>query len=107
MRYRPSVTEGGEVSLPITRDTIWCEIKKKKFKEIGCYQPEDDGFEVVSISLGILWSCWYILIIMFMHVTDHVALLSPITNFQQQMRGFVVENSSPECANGKSGYKMT
>lgn len=55
VRYRPSVSKGGEGSLPVTRDTIWCDVKKKKLKQIGCYQPEDDGFEVVSISIGILF----------------------------------------------------
>ena len=38
--------------MPITRDTIWCNVKRNKLKDIQCYQPEDDGYEVVSISLG-------------------------------------------------------
>lgn len=53
VRYRRLAAIGGEGSLPLTRDTIWSDVRRNKLEQIGCYQPEDDGFEVVSVSLGI------------------------------------------------------
>ena len=35
-----------------TRHYIWCNDKKMKYENIGVYQPEDDGFEVLSIDDG-------------------------------------------------------
>ena len=66
------------------------------------YKKEKNWMRLGATSWRMMWSCWYNFI-MFIHVTNHVALLSPIINFQQHMRGFVLENSSPECASGKSG----
>ena len=34
------------------RYSIWCDIKKKSYKDIGDYQPEVDGYEVLSINEG-------------------------------------------------------
>ena len=107
MIYRPSdsVTKEGVVgSVPITtRDTIWCDRKGNKMKHIGCYQPEDDGYVIVSIAIGIYGDDdnRYTSIFIFCCVVDHLPLLSPINDFEQKMKGFVLKNSSVECAIGK------
>ena len=55
MRYQSSdsVAKGVVGSVPITRDTIWCDQKENKMKNIGCYQPEDDRYVIVSIAIDI------------------------------------------------------
>ena len=40
-----------------SRQYIWSFIKKNKFEDVGCYQPEDDGYEVLSIDQG---NCLYL-----------------------------------------------
>ena len=52
VRYIPA--ESGKYSLPVTRDTIWHDTKGKRLKDIGVYQPEQDGYQVASISIGIV-----------------------------------------------------
>ena len=108
MRYRPSdsVAKGGVVgSVPVTRDTIWCDRKGNKMKNIGCYQPEDDGYVIVSIAIGICGDDGeihvYMYILLLICVVDRLPLLSPINDFEQKMKGFVLKNSSVECASGK------
>ena len=43
--------EGSRYTLPLTRETIWCQ-KGKKYQEMGIYQPENDQYHVVSVSKG-------------------------------------------------------
>ena len=35
-----------------SRCYLWCIKKKKKYEEIGIYQPKDDGYEVLFIGQG-------------------------------------------------------
>ena len=45
--------KGNRVSRHPKTDTVFgCDIKKKSYKDIGDYQPEVDGYEVLSISEG-------------------------------------------------------
>ena len=53
VRYLPA--KSGQYSLPVTRDTIWHDVKGIKLRCIGIYQPEDDGYEVALISIGIVY----------------------------------------------------
>lgn len=45
-----------------TRRHIWCNDKNMKYEDIGVYQPEDDGYEVLSIDQGKLF-----ILVMIMH----------------------------------------
>ena len=47
-----------------TRIHIWTYDKKKEYEDIGVYQPETDGFEVLSIHHGELFT----LIAMYMDI---------------------------------------
>ena len=69
-------------------------------KNIGCYQPEDDGYIIVSIAMYICGDDEIHVYLLLICVVDGLLLLSPINNFEQKMKGFVFKNFSVECASG-------
>ena len=81
----------------MTREQVWIHTKDEK--EIGVYHPENDGYCVVSIQKGAhnmyIISMYKYYWIMFVYVvwyflSGDTALLSPATNFEQKLIGYVI-----------------
>lgn len=73
------------------RYSIWCQIKKKNYKDIGDYQPEIDGYEVLSISEGtqelvMHWLAWW-----HNYVLDDTPMLSYTADVFGNFKEFVVK----------------
>ena len=73
MYFAASFGQQRNVSAAKTRRYIWCNDKRQKYEDIGIYQPEDDGYEVLTIDQGIFCVnyvlCPYV-------CTDHILQVS-------------------------------
>jgi len=52
MYFTASSGQLRKVTAAKTRNYIWCNDKGRKYEDIGVYQPEEDGYEVLSIDQG-------------------------------------------------------
>ncbi|XP_065887583.1 uncharacterized protein [Dysidea avara] len=76
--FQPSRARPHSVRSHVTRQYIWRCILGKDFTQLGVYHPEEDGYQVYSISL------------------NNSQLLSPLNDAQCNFAGYVVKDATSE-----------